>query len=656
MSRKIEGGKEVIGITTSEHRRYIPVQGLNRVNELLALYIYGEVSTGMEDRGNQDLVDAYGSNAGTLAGRFINIRRSTRAQEFKELVDDIAREIEARGAFYKHFDYEGMGTNLFKTAIDVINPYKRLERSIKELKSPNEYWKPEERASAPRDIAQLEYELTTQPQDGYLLGFYASYVGDEVEEAFASSLGIKRNLVSATHTVHFSPRGEGFTVDFDDLSDQVRRMRLKLGFNPGTETATDIIDAFVKGHLKFGDYHGFAISAYLSNFEVEDPTSSKNSPLAVLGQEGRDVTLKRKTRPDGIYEGVPELRIDISRDRKVNPSHRIPHDSYLITASGVDLVSDDVRKSLEGLYPEGSRDEAVAPRIAEIAKSEIEELLKLRAQEIHRRLSDITANTSGIQITTSNDAVIAHITATRVPKKDQVTDGTSFQIVKRQLNTGRDRTDSRWNTRQIGFVVTEDGISEVEEVYKREEYNNTRSATYNDLIEIYDSLTGNGDEKYFTGEQLSAASVELYSRVSEMVNGSTNDVVEVSTGKDEDQSDSTPSPVISHTIYHLFNKIGEGVESKGVQIFQQDSRKRDMWVPEWGVLAGADYRVRVINIFENGDLNLTQYFRYIGRRGERHTDINVDLPLAKDDLDHLSGQLQLVNRKIMSSDFYWNIP
>ncbi|MDP2642207.1 MAG: hypothetical protein Q8P21_02865 [bacterium] len=173
---------KITSVIGSESCRGIPLKGWDSVKAALQAYSEGKAQGARATTNHQ--LDAVGQGphggmavaltlfAGVLAGR---------PDEFVErMLKQAEPAVRKNGHWGAHYDYDAMGTNFFKTSVDI--------------------------------------DLRDKENDIYVLKINAAYVGDEPEQGLADFLGVPRTLLSKSVVITTEPLNEmQFAIDFSEL-------------------------------------------------------------------------------------------------------------------------------------------------------------------------------------------------------------------------------------------------------------------------------------------------------------------------------------------------------------------------------------------------------------------------------------------------------
>ena len=171
---------EIARVTTKEHYRYIPIKGLDSVEEALNTFARG-ITVGSRDT-EVHQVEAVGASQGSFAQAFYlyaapHVRGADNSFVQQRIMVDARLALRNRTKWSRSFDYDGMGS-FFKTSVDI--------------------------------------EVLDRKEELYALGLYAAYVGDKPEEGLAQYLGVSRALTWAAVEVETQPISNNcFEFDFE---------------------------------------------------------------------------------------------------------------------------------------------------------------------------------------------------------------------------------------------------------------------------------------------------------------------------------------------------------------------------------------------------------------------------------------------------------
>lgn len=163
---------KITSAITSERQGGIPLPTLQAVKDALSAYSMGYTKDSNATK--QQLV----ADGGGMIAAMLPLVQQSPSSFVRQLCEHVEEAIDARGRYFRHFDYDGVGT-FFKTSVEV----ERLEDA------------------------------------SFLLRLSAAYVGNKVEEGIAGFLGVQRGLWRTTVDLTLDAReGERFAVDFDQIA------------------------------------------------------------------------------------------------------------------------------------------------------------------------------------------------------------------------------------------------------------------------------------------------------------------------------------------------------------------------------------------------------------------------------------------------------
>lgn len=177
---------KITNVRISEHRTGIPLKGWDNVHDALRTFQTGKTrSARVTQRNLKDNIARDYSEAGLE----LIYAASDRMNAGRDMVDEMLHDAEVavkgeRGRWSRDFDYDAMGTCFFKSTVDIT-------------RVPNE-------------------------EDVYLLGLNAAYVGREVEDGLAKTLGIEQGLQWKVVVAELEPVGAKFRVNFDEVVDRIK--------------------------------------------------------------------------------------------------------------------------------------------------------------------------------------------------------------------------------------------------------------------------------------------------------------------------------------------------------------------------------------------------------------------------------------------------
>ncbi|OGG03198.1 hypothetical protein A2W14_07245 [Candidatus Gottesmanbacteria bacterium RBG_16_37_8] len=182
---------KITSIQTLDRFIGIPLENWDRVKEALYAFASGRPDGSRATEAHN--VKAYGEVDGGLgAAMFILGNRQESPSLFVDgMLEEASKQIETRGKWERHYDYDGQGV-FHKTTVEID-------------KIPDE-------------------------NDRYLLKLYAAYVGGKVEDGLAEYLGIEQGLQFKQVSAILEPQGDKFAIDFDAVAKKIQPFYAE--FNP----------------------------------------------------------------------------------------------------------------------------------------------------------------------------------------------------------------------------------------------------------------------------------------------------------------------------------------------------------------------------------------------------------------------------------------
>lgn len=202
---------KITGVEISEYRSGIPLQGWESVKNALYTFASGR-SRGGRATQNELLDNMPGGTMGV--GLYLLATANIDRNSFVDKMLQDA-EVAMKGARWsRNFDYDAMGTSFFKSSVEIT----RLPGT----------------------------------EDGYLLGLNAAYVGKEVEDGLAGTLGVEQGLRWKAVTVNLEPEGTNFRINFDAVAEILRPLHVQLKPTPEDtrefhQELTRGVDTFIFG-------------------------------------------------------------------------------------------------------------------------------------------------------------------------------------------------------------------------------------------------------------------------------------------------------------------------------------------------------------------------------------------------------------------------
>lgn len=187
---------KIAGVNITEYRSGIPLSGFDSVASALHTFSTGRSGS---SRATKDDLEGNVARMGGAMGMGIFLL-ATAGQDRSTFVERMLQEaqpaVNGNGRWSRHYDYDGQGV-FHKTTV----------------------------------------ELTKLPEqeDAYLLGLNAAYVGKEVEDGLAETLGVEQGLQWKGVNVVLEPEGSNFRIDFDQVADRLQDIYAELEPAPTPE-------------------------------------------------------------------------------------------------------------------------------------------------------------------------------------------------------------------------------------------------------------------------------------------------------------------------------------------------------------------------------------------------------------------------------------
>lgn len=187
----------ITDVKVSEYRSGIPLQGWESVSNALTTFSLGRSRSSRVTR--NDL----GKNAvqqGGAYGLFLVMETQGDRSSFVENMLQEAKDSVDYGKLWsRHYDYDGQGV-FHKTSVKI------------------------------QELEEIE--------NGYLLELNAAYVGKEVEDGLAETLGVEQGLQWKSVNVELAPEGTKFRVNFDAVADRLQPLYRELDTDPTRRLST----------------------------------------------------------------------------------------------------------------------------------------------------------------------------------------------------------------------------------------------------------------------------------------------------------------------------------------------------------------------------------------------------------------------------------
>lgn len=173
---------KIMSVIGSESCRGIPLKGWDSVKAALQAYSEGKAQGARATTNHQ--LDAVGQGPHGGMAVALTLYAGALTGHPDEFVEHMLKQaepaIKKTGHWGAHYDYDAMGTNFFKTSVDI--------------------------------------DLRDKENDIYVLKINAAYVGDEPEQGLADFLGVPRTLLSKSIVITTEPLNETqFAIDFSEL-------------------------------------------------------------------------------------------------------------------------------------------------------------------------------------------------------------------------------------------------------------------------------------------------------------------------------------------------------------------------------------------------------------------------------------------------------
>jgi hypothetical protein len=193
----------ITGVETTEYRSGIPLQGWESVASALNTYSKGGSRSSRVTR--NDLEKNIVEMGGGLGLGLLFLSQGPRSDFVEDMLDEAKAEVDSRGRWERHYDYDGQGV-FHKTTVEV----KRL------------------------------FDI----KDGYLLGLSAAYVGKAVEDGLAETLGVEQGLQWKSVHMGLTPEGSNqFRINFDQVIDRLQPVVADLAQPKGRNRVSGMVVA-----------------------------------------------------------------------------------------------------------------------------------------------------------------------------------------------------------------------------------------------------------------------------------------------------------------------------------------------------------------------------------------------------------------------------
>lgn len=199
----------IMGVKVSEYRSGIPLSGFESV--ATALHTFASGTTRKARATQKDIEGHFSRDHGAMGLGLYRLATSRvdRNSFVNEMLQEAEPAVKGKGRWSRHYDYDGMGTSFFKTSV----------------------------------------ELTKLPDqaDGYLLGLNAAYVGKQVEDGLADTLGVEQGLQWKGVRVVLQPEGQNFRISFDEIAQRLQPLYAELQPAPEPSNVRQRLSKAIKG-------------------------------------------------------------------------------------------------------------------------------------------------------------------------------------------------------------------------------------------------------------------------------------------------------------------------------------------------------------------------------------------------------------------------
>lgn len=185
---------QITGVEISEYHSGIPLQGWESVSNALDIYSTGRSRSSRATR--NDLEKNAVQQGGPMGLFLVMATTGDRSSFVQEMLKEAEAGVKSRGSWQRHYDYDGQGV-FHKTTIEI------------------------------QRLAELK--------DGYLVGLNAAYVGKEVEDGLAETLGVEQGLQWKSVNVGLTPDGDQFRIDFAQVVNRLQPVLADLSQPKGRE-------------------------------------------------------------------------------------------------------------------------------------------------------------------------------------------------------------------------------------------------------------------------------------------------------------------------------------------------------------------------------------------------------------------------------------
>ena len=182
---------KIIGVGVNEYRLGIPLKDWESVKAALNIFASGasKGSRATERHQLKAVGDSFGGEGLAYYGLMAPHLKGPGSAFVGQMLQEAEPVIESRGFWSRSYDYDGPGS-FFKTTVEI----KRL---------------PEQ-------------------EGAYLLELNAAYVGKDVEDGLAETLGVEQGLQWKSVDVRFEPEAFGFRIDFGEVARRLQGVYAEL--------------------------------------------------------------------------------------------------------------------------------------------------------------------------------------------------------------------------------------------------------------------------------------------------------------------------------------------------------------------------------------------------------------------------------------------
>lgn len=213
---------KITSIETLDRFMGIPLKGLDSVESALRLFATGRTVSGRATRNDleENILDAGGAMG---LGVYLMSPLGKDSPDFvTKMLEEAREEIRESGKWRRNYDYDGQGV-FHKTAVEI--------------------------------------DKIPDKEDIYLLKLWAAYVGGEVEDGLAESLGIEQGLQFKHISASLESQGDKFAIDFDAVAKKLQPLYVDFYPKGAPLTGDSLLDVMLAVDSRDKNTRSFPIGA-----------------------------------------------------------------------------------------------------------------------------------------------------------------------------------------------------------------------------------------------------------------------------------------------------------------------------------------------------------------------------------------------------------